>query len=240
MRSIVEILGLVLPFVIILLALPGVFGKRNLNGWIIFAAVLLLLAGIIRYVFYSGSGSSGNGAEPQPLAVREHSSAFNQSLTDAMEKYFTMNEGFVNWDTAIIHRNAADLKSALDSLNLEELKKDSLIYLSALDPINNARAELNSIIADPSLDEKRGSLNILSDNLRNLLVIVQYDQQKLYWQECPMAFGDNRPGNWLSKTKEVRNPYLGTKDPKYGASMLECGGPRDTINFTRQPTNNNE
>ncbi|MBK5272044.1 MAG: DUF3347 domain-containing protein, partial [Bacteroidia bacterium] len=94
-----------------------------------------------------------------------------------------------------------------------------------------ARIETGSIIADPSIIEKTGSLNILSDNLRNLLVIVKYDRAKVYWQECPMAFGEDNPGNWLSKTVDVRNPYPGTKDPKSGSDMLNCGGPKDTINF---------
>jgi hypothetical protein len=143
-----------------------------------------------------------------------------------------MTEGFVNWDTANINHPAFELKTALDSLKLDELKKDTTgIYETALDPLANARAEVASILADPSLAEKRGSLNILSDNLRNLLVVVKYDRAKIYWQECPMAFGEDRPGNWLSKTIDIRNPYLGTKDPQYGDKMLNCGGPKDTIKF---------
>jgi hypothetical protein len=51
-----------------------------------------------------------------------------------------------------------------------------------------------------------------------------------------MAFDGDKPGNWLSSTKEVRNQYLGTKDPKYGDKMLDCGGPKDTINFVQDQT----
>jgi hypothetical protein len=63
------------------------------------------------------------------------------------------------------------------------------------------------------------------------LTAVKYDRAELYWQECPMAFGEDRPGNWISKTKDVRNPYLGTKDPQYGNKMLNCGAPKYTIKF---------
>ena len=113
-----------------------------------------------------------------------------------------------------------------------ELKKDTTgIYESALDPLANSKTEVASILADPSFAEKKGSLNILSDNLRILLISVKYDRAKLYWQECPMAFGEDRPGNWLSKSKEVRNPYMGVNDPQYGDKMLNCGGPKDTIKF---------
>jgi hypothetical protein len=124
-----------------------------------------------------------------------------------------------------------DLKITLDSLQIKELQKDTAIYLTVLDPLANAKTEVNSILVDPSINEKRGSLNILSDNIRNLLVIVRYDQAKIYWQECPMAFGEDRPGNWLSNAIDVRNPYLGSKDPNNKDNMLNCGGPKDTINF---------
>ncbi|MBO9657999.1 MAG: DUF3347 domain-containing protein, partial [Chitinophagaceae bacterium] len=55
--------------------------------------------------------------------------------------------------------------------------------------------------------------------------------EKIYWQECPMAFGEDQSGFWLSKTDSVRNPYLGTSHPKYKDGMLHCGAPKDTINF---------
>ena len=152
-------------------------------------------------------------------------------MENVLEAYYKMSEGFVNWDTAVINRTGNELKAALDSLKIDELQKDTLIYLTVLDYYNNAKAEVASIVADPSIAEKRGSLNILSDQLKTIWTTVKYDRQKAYWQECPMAFGDDKPGNWLSKTKEVRNPYLGTKHPEYGDGMLACGGPKDTIKF---------
>jgi len=151
-----------------------------------------------------------------------------------------MSEGFVNWDTSVVNREGSLLKSALDSLKIDELKKDTLIYLTVLDPLANAKTEVATIISNPSLDNKRKSLNILSDDLIQLIRTVKYDRSKLYWQECPMAFGDDQPGYWLSKTDAVRNPYLGTSHPKYKDGMLKCGGPKDTINFMVQDTTGNK
>jgi hypothetical protein len=209
-------------------------GKRNFSGTITFLAFLLLLMGLFRYFFIGsgGGGSHNSGTPPVSLHVSKHSEAFNQSMGNILSAYYKMTEGFVTWDTASINGSGFELKVALDSLELDELKHDTTgIYETALDPLANAKTEVASILADPSLAEKRGSLNILSDNLRNLLVVVKYDRAKIYWQECPMAFGEDRPGNWLSKTTDIRNPYLGTKDPQYGDKMLNCGGPKDTIKF---------
>ncbi|NOT52081.1 MAG: DUF3347 domain-containing protein [Chitinophagaceae bacterium] len=241
MAKILNILAIVLPFLIIVLGLIRYYtdGKRSFGGTITFLAILLLLMGLFRYFFLPGGGGGGSnssGPPPESLPVSKHSDAFNNSMETVINAYYKMTEGFVNWDTTVINSSGNELKTALDSLKIDELKKDSLIYLSSLQPYENARAEIAAIIADPSIAEKRGSLNILSNELMNLWSIVKYDRQKAYWQECPMAFGDDKPGNWLSKTEEVRNPYLGTKHPEYGNGMLNCGSPRDTIKFDPPPT----
>jgi hypothetical protein len=197
----------------------------------ILGIIILLLAGYLWFFVFHSKGRHSDGPKPLPLTVSKHSDAFNSSVGNVLNAYYKMQEGFVNWDTTVINASATELKQALDSVKIDELQKDTAIYLTALDPLANAKIEAGSIIADPSISEKRGSLNILSDNLRNLLVIVKYDRAKIYWLECPMAFGEDRPGNWLNKTIEVRNPYLGIKDPNYGSDMLTCGGPKDTINF---------
>jgi hypothetical protein len=232
--KIVNILGVVLPALIIILGIVRIFVKKTkgVNGFTMLFAILLLLGGAIRLLFTpKGGGSDNSGLKPSSLPVSKHSEAFNQSMGNLLNAYYKMTVGFVDWDTVAINSSGVELKTALDSLKIDELQKDSLIYLTVLDYYNNAKAEAASIIADPSIAEKRGSLNILSENLRLLITTVKYDREVLFWQECPMAFGEDRPGNWLSKTKEVRNPYLGTKDPLYGDKMLNCGAPKYMIKF---------
>ena len=234
MKKVIDILGIVLPALIIILGVIRIFVKnmKGINSLTFFLAFLLLLGGVVRYLFYPGGGSNNTEHSRLSLPVSKHSDAFNKSIGEILNAYYKMTEGFVNWDTAVINSSCNELKISLDSLNLEELKKDTTgIYESALDPFVNSKTEVASILMDPSIAEKRGSLNILSDNLRTFLISVKYDREKLYWQECPMAFGEDRPGNWLSKTKDIRNPYQGTRDPQYGDKMLNCGGPKDTIKY---------
>jgi hypothetical protein len=243
MKKIIDILAIVLPALLLVIGLWGLpsFNRTKpaptspktnmLNLFKMFVIVILLLIGITRFLFFSGSGSDNSGTKPGPVAVSKHSEAFNGSVASVLNAYYGMTEGFVIWDTTVVNKYSAELKLALDSLNLDELQKDTVIYLTALEPLANAKSETNNILQNASLDKKRESLNNLSDNLRNLLVTVRYDQDKIYWQECPMAFNDEIPGFWLSRTDAVRNPYLGTMHPKYKNTMLECGGPKDTINF---------
>jgi hypothetical protein len=49
-----------------------------------------------------------------------------------------------------------------------------------------------------------------------------------------MAFNDTEPGDWLSETDSIRNPYLGLHHPKYGKAMIDCGQTKSTIDFTKK------
>ena len=90
-----------------------------------------------------------------------------------------------------------------------------------------------SSLAGANLEEKRRGLNALTQNLYVFLKSVQYDEKKIYLQECPMAFNDTESGLWLSEVDSIRNPYLGLRHPKYGKGMLECGDNKSVIEYTK-------
>jgi len=46
--------------------------------------------------------------------------------------------------------------------------------------------------------------------------------QKLYYTNCPM-YNNNKGANWLSESKEVKNPYL-------GLAMSTCGSVQEELN----------
>jgi hypothetical protein len=192
----------------------------------------LVIVGIWFFVF-KGKKNTGSGMpKPEPIAVSKHSEAFNQSMQDMMTAYYSMTEAFVNWDTTGVNEKGKALQVAIGNLRLAEMQKDSLLFPTVIDQWDGVKAEIAGLNADPDLAEKRASLNILSQEIFDLLRIVRYDVAKVYFQECPMALNHYEvAGNWLSNSKEVRNPYLGTNDPTYGSKMLDCGGPKDTLNY---------
>lgn len=209
-KKIVDLLAIVLPALIIILGIIRVFVKKTkgVNGLTMVFAILLLIIGLIRfYIPWGGGGSNSSGPKPPPLTVSKHSEAFNQSIEKVLTSYFGMTEGFAKGDTTVVSGSGRELSAALDSFRIEELKADTLIYETALQPYNNAKAEVVAILADPSMEEKRLSLNTLSNELFTLINAARYDLAKLYWLECTKAFGEDKPGNWLSKTEEGVNPY---------------------------------
>jgi hypothetical protein len=192
--------------------------------------IVLIIAGIW-FFFFRSKPHVDPGPVQQPLTVSKHTDVFNLSANQLINSYYSLTESFVVWDSAAVAAHSNELKTAIDSLKLTELQKDTVIYETALGIRDNAKSELNGLIGDKSLEEKRLALNSLTQYIYDLLRTVRFDQSKIYFQECPMAFGDDHAGNWLSKTADVRNPYLGTQHPKYRDKMLNCGGPRDTLNF---------
>ncbi|MBN8673588.1 MAG: DUF3347 domain-containing protein [Chitinophagales bacterium] len=228
-KKIIDLLAILLPALIILLGIIRVFVQKTkgINGLTMLFAILLLLVGLIRYyVFPDKDSTGGDHTKAIPLTVSKHSEAFNLSLEKVLTAYYQLTGDFVSADTNRIAQSAAVLKTALDSLKIDELKVDTLIWQTALQPYENTKAELAAIIADPSLAEKKASLNILSNELFTLLSTVRYDLAKLYWQECNAAFGEEKPGNWISKTEQSVNPY-GQKD---------CAEIKTTLNFVPADT----
>lgn len=241
MKTVIDILGIALP--VLLLGLLFFRSKSKLLNIIsILVVLVLLLAGIVRYLFFGETKSSHHTeAEVERLSAGKHSFALNQSIQAVLDDYYKMTEAFVNWDTAAINRNATSLGLSIENLKLDELKKDtsagaSALYQTAIDYSTNSKNRAISIAAEAAIDKKRELLNGLSDDLRLLLITMEYDQAKLYWQECPMAFNGDIPGYWLSDTSAVRNPYMGLRHPQYKDEMLACGGPKATIDFTAKDT----
>ncbi|MBK9570160.1 MAG: DUF3347 domain-containing protein [Chitinophagaceae bacterium] len=224
MKKIIDILGIVLLDFIVIYIIIRLFKNKvkNVKGYIIFFGVLVGAVLLTRYVFFPRGGRRHEtGAKTAPLSVSRHSETFNGKLENVLDAYFSLTATFSGGDTASINRSAKNLQKGLDSLQLEELKTDSLIYQTALQPYNNAKSEIVSIITDPSIKEKKGSLNIFSSELMTLLSTVRYDRAKLYWQECENAFGEDRPGNWLSRTEKSVNPY----------GQPDCADIKSVLNF---------
>ena len=210
---------------------------------LLLVVVVLVIALIGAWYFGLFKGKDKpSGPKPQGLTVSKHSSGFNESMSNAMNSYYTLTESFVNWDTTKINAALAELKTSVDSLRIQEMQKDTAIYPTVQSQWESIKAEIIGMQADTGLYAKRESLNMLTQEMFDLLRIVKYDAAKVYYQECPMALNNYESSAfWLSAegdNKKRRNPYLGLHDPKFGKAMLTCGSTRDSINFAEAPTGN--
>jgi hypothetical protein len=181
------------------------------------------------WIFFKDK-SHNDGPKQQPLKVGKHSGEFNKSVGAVVTEYLSLKEAFVNADTTKIKAQEKKLIAAIDSIKIDELKKDTTgIFQSAQLLIGDIISNANAILKETDITEMRQDFRMVSENLFPLLKTIHYEGVKLYWQNCPMAFGEGKDASWLSNTEEIINPYLGKNHPEYKGTMLHCGEIKDTI-----------
>ena len=194
---------------------------------IVFLAVIVF--GVWWLFFKTDKPNQGSEPALEAIVVKKHSDTFNAGVTKVMNSYLDMKSAFVEGDTLNIKVNATQFISAVDSLKLEGLQKDDpRIMAAARQQVSDIKANANPILEETDIIAMRQDFRMVSENLYPFLKTIGYEGEKLYWQNCPMAFGDEA-ANWLSNTSEIVNPYLGKNHPEYKSSMLHCGENMDSI-----------
>lgn len=191
-------------------------------------AIVVILA--VWFLFFKPANKTTVSTQPQTSASKKHSPEFDKQITSLINSYVAMKNAFVDADTAEIKVKTANFIASADGLHLNELQeKDSSIYMAVQQNISDIKANANPILEENDITEMRHDFSMISENLYPFLKTIGYEGEKLYWQNCPMAFGDDKPANWLSNSAEINNPYLGKKDPVYKSGMLHCGENMDSI-----------
>ena len=201
-----------------------------LNMKRILSLLILLLAAFALYWFKFRTTAVAEQPKPVPIKTGRHSAAFNNSFDTLMNYYFTIKEAFVTGDSVNAKVVVQSFIVAADSLKIDELKSDSIaIYQTISMQINDMKANAESILKQSNITEMRRDFWGISENIYPLLKSVHYEGNTLYWQHCPMAFGDDKGANWISSTEEIVNPYMGKIHPEFKATMLHCGEVKDSI-----------
>ncbi len=193
---------------------------------IVFLAVILFGAW---WLFFK---TDSNESEPKQESIKigKHTPEFNQEISDVVNSYLVMKDAFVDADTSRVKSLGKNFITTVDSIKLDDLQsEDSQIVMAARQEISDIKANAEAMLMENDITEMRQDFRMVSENLYPFLKTIAYEGEKLYWQNCPMAFGENREGNWLSSTKEIVNPYLGKNHPEYKSSMLGCGEIKDTL-----------
>ncbi len=159
----------------------------------------------------------------EPLAASKNSSDFNNKFTSLLNSYYGLKDALAASNDTLAVSQAKALTASAGNLNLKEAKADSSIIEMADQYIGSITAEAQALAAEPGLEDKRKSFQMISDNMYDLVRTVHFDREKVYHQFCPMAFND-AGAFWLSSSADIKNPYFGKK-------MLTCGEVKDSIDF---------
>lgn len=190
--------------------------------------VIIIAAGW--FFLFNKDKKASVAAKREVVSVKKHSAEFDNQISALIDSYMAMKNAFIDGDTSVIKAKTANFVAVADSLNMSELQeKDSSVYLAVKQNVSDIKANASPILEENDISEMRHDFSMVSENLYPFLKTINYEGEKLYWQNCPMAFGDDKPANWLSNTAEINNPYLGKHDPQYKSGMLHCGENMDSI-----------
>ena len=193
--------------------------------------VIIVVLGSCFYWFFIRNKHKQEQPKEQPISLKKHSSAFNDNINKVVNSYLSLKDAFIEADTIQIKAKAVDFIDAVHQIDTSEIKKDTAaVFETIMATIGDVRSNAESILNQTDITEMRRDFSSLTEMMFPVFFnAIQYEGPTLYFQNCPMAFNDTEPANWISKTKEIMNPYMGKKHPKYQSGMLNCGEIIDTI-----------
>jgi Cu(I)/Ag(I) efflux system membrane fusion protein len=155
---------------------------------------------------------SGNYSMMNRPSTLEVSAGFREGFGQMLTFYFDLKNHLVNSNAKAASLAASSLHQAYKDFNEEGLDDpDRELWDELSQPLSH---QAHSIAQATDLDKQRSAFQSLSDQVILLVEKVGTDQV-VYKQYCPMA-DEDRGAYWLSKEKEVLNPY-------FGDAMLKCG-----------------
>lgn len=136
-----------------------------------------------------------------------------KALESIINDYVVLQTALASDDFNKAQKQIINLQKTIPNVNMELFTGESHeIWMEFQSKIVN---NLNKLEKEKDIEKIRKSFLNLSVNYVSLVETFGPFSKKIYVINCPMA-NNNKGGDWLSYTKEVKNPY-------YGKSMLTCG-----------------
>ena len=144
---------------------------------------------------------------------------FQEQLRLVFDDYINLKDALIIDDSKTVMTNANTILKNLGKVNMKLLTKTKAHnHWMQLEKVIHTSA--SSIKQTSDIKEQRNHFKELSSHL--IIAIKTFGiNKKVYHQFCPMA-DDNKGAYWLSKEKQVLNPY-------FGDVMLKCGEVKETI-----------
>jgi Cu(I)/Ag(I) efflux system membrane fusion protein len=158
----------------------------------------------------AGKASMMNREQPQHYSLSE---VAKNKLSAILNAYLEVKNSLVKDDFQMAQKNAAALEKHIKQVPMHAFDHDAhQVWMKFKKPLEGDALSLSKA---KDMTRARHFFITLSDQMIDLLKTLQWSDNKIYVQHCPMA-DHNKGADWLSAESEIRNPY-------FGASMLTCG-----------------
>ena len=148
----------------------------------------------------------------------EKSTLKNATTTLIIDAYIQIKNGLVADSKENAAQGGEALLTAFTSFDMSKLSGE--IYREYMEIYESAKEQAEHIVKSP-IDHQREHFEVLSSDINDLIALLG-TEKTLYQDFCPMA-NRGKGAIWLSETKEIKNPYFGSK-------MMTCGKMQKQIN----------
>ncbi|WP_047788422.1 efflux RND transporter periplasmic adaptor subunit [Tenacibaculum mesophilum] len=148
------------------------------------------------------------------------SKKFKEQLQKAYEAYIVLKDALVKTDANAAKISAGNLQKALTSVDMKLLTNEEAHkqWMQLVPALKSSNAEIGKTT---DVSAQRKYFKVLSEHF--IIAVQSFGINEVtYKQYCPMADSD-KGAYWLSKEKQVLNPY-------FGEGMLKCGEVKEIIN----------
>jgi len=198
----------------------------------------VMIAGLALVLLSATACKDGNKNEPAaPMSNEMHQESMDDMMDDKpmneddemamnngqdakaeaiLTDYFKLKDALVADDNTKAKELGASLATTLGKLDISEYTDTQQ---SDLKDIVEDAVEHAEHISESDIAHQREHFKVLSKDVTDMVAITG-TENTLYQQFCPMYDGGSA---WLSTSKDVKNPY-------YGSKMLTCGKVQKEIN----------
>ncbi len=148
----------------------------------------------------------------------QQSNVKNAATTPIVNAYLQIKNGLVATDKSATAKGATALLKAFKEFDMSKLSGNT--HKEYMEILENAKEQAEHIEKSP-IDHQREHFEVLSTDITDMIALLG-TEKTLYQDHCPMA-NDGKGADWLSETKDIKNPYFGSK-------MMKCGSVKKQIN----------
>ncbi|UAB84725.1 efflux RND transporter periplasmic adaptor subunit [Zunongwangia sp. SCSIO 43204] len=141
--------------------------------------------------------------------------SFQSALQPLLRDYLQLKDDLVGSDATSAMQAAKKASAKINNIETAELDKMLIAHFKVI------QDKFKAISASEEIAAQRENFITLSQNM--IALVSNFDEiEEIYIQRCPMA-NNNKGATWLSRNKEIRNPY-------FGEQMMTCGETLETLN----------
>jgi len=139
-------------------------------------------------------------------------------LSGIYENYFALKDALVQTEKSKANKMATNLLATINQVKMEKMAMDEhMVWMKVM---KNLESDTKKIVESKDISQQRIHFMGVSKSIYDLMKVSSLESP-IYFQHCPMA-NDGKGADWLSKDKDIKNPY-------YGNQMLTCGKTVETL-----------